>query len=504
MKTHKIILSFFTMCTAMVIISACSTKDLELVNPNQLSPDTFFVSQAQVEASVNAVYANMQTQGLFTRFYVYSMDLMGGDAAENPQLEPNNQEFARFTFNSNSGNVGDYWESCYRGINKANFVIGNADRINQAPLSQEQKNKYIAEAHFMRALYYFFLVIRFGDIPIITEIPTSDAGFPKSPKQAVYDLIVSDLQIASTNLLSKSAEVKGRATKEAAIAMLGKVYLYQEKYDLALTEFEKIYGAYSLEPEYFDNFKEETEYGVESIFEIAYNEAAGANPWLNPVSGAGTGEVTLRGQDYGFADWFNTYPAEGLLDEYEPNDPRLNDNFYFVGDSYGVPSDSLVVTSAQLTVLVNEVEVERPAGWKKYQNYYKRNNENSASSINFRYLRYADVLLMMAECENKRPGGDQDAAIGYINEVRQRPSTDMPPLPMGMSAPAVFDAIVHERRVELAGEQLRFSDLVRWGLAASELASQGFDSSTHYLWPIPAREISSNPEIGNEDQNPGY
>src|SRR5690606_18083303 len=106
--------------------------------------------------------------------------------------------------------------------------------------------------------------------------------------------------------------------------------------------------------------------------------------------------------------------------------------------------------------------------------------------------------------ENKRPGGDQDAAIGYINEVRQRPSTDMPPLPMGMSAPAVFDAIVHERRVELAGEQLRFSDLVRWGLAASELASQGFDSSTHYLWPIPAREISSNPEIGNEDQNPGY
>src|SRR5690606_20002341 len=167
MKTHKIILSFFTMCTAMVIISACSTKDLELVKPNQLSPDTFFVSQAQVEASVNAVYANMQTQGLFTRFYVYSMDLMGGDAAENPQLEPNNQEFARFTFNSNSGNVGDYWESCYRGINKANFVIGNADRINQAPLSQEQKNKYIAEAHFMRALYYFFLVIRFGDIPII-------------------------------------------------------------------------------------------------------------------------------------------------------------------------------------------------------------------------------------------------------------------------------------------------------------------------------------------------
>lgn len=498
MKTHKIILAFFTMCTAMVIVSACSTKDLELINPNQLSPETFFTTQTQVESSVNAVYANLQTQGLFTRFYVYSMDLMGGDAAENPQLEANNREFAQFTFNNNSGNIGDYWESCYRGINKANFVIGNEERINAAPLTAERKAKYIAEARFMRALYYFFLVIRFGDIPLITEIPTSSEGFPKSPKQAVYDQIVNDLQFASTNLLSKNVEQKGRATKEAAIAMLGKVYLYQEKYDLALTEFNKIYGAYSLEPEYFDNFKEETEHGVESIFEVEYDEKISANPWVSPVSGEGAGEATLRGQDYGFADWFNTYPAQDLLDEHEPGDPRLNDNYYFVGDSYGVGK---TVTVEQLTITGGIV---RPAGWKKYQNYYKRNNENNASSINFRYLRYADVLLMMAECENKRPGGNQDAAIGYINQVRQRPSTNMPPLATGQSANEVFNAIVKERRVELAGEQLRFSDLVRWGLAATELAGQGFTAPKHYLWPIPAREISSNPAIGPEDQNPGY
>lgn len=498
MKTHKIILAFFTMCTATVIISACSTKDLELTDPNQLSPETFFTTKAQVEASVNATYANLQTGGMFVRMYVYSMDLMGADAAENPQLEANNREFAQFTFNSNSGNIGDYWESCYRGINKANFVLGNAERINAAPLTEAEKKKYLAEAHFMRALYYFFLVIRFGDIPLITEIPTSVAGTPKSPKQDIYDLIVSDLQFASTNLLSKTVEVKGRATKEAASAMLGKAYLYQEKHDLALTEFQKIYGLYSLEPQYFDNFKDETEYGVESIFEVAFDERISANPWVSGVSGAGAGEATLRGQDYGFADWFNTYPAQGLLDEYETGDPRLNDNFYFVGDSYGIGK---TVTAEQLTVTGG---ILRPAGWKKYQNYYKRNNENNASSINFRYLRYADVLLMMAECENKRPGGNQDAAIGYINQVRQRPSTNMPPLALGQSQTAVFDAIVKERRVELAGEQLRFSDLVRWGMAATELAPQGFNPSKHYLWPIPAREISTNPEVGPEDQNPGY
>jgi hypothetical protein len=515
MKTHKIILSFFTMCTAMVIISACSTKDLELTNPNELSPETFFTTKAQVEAAVNATYANLQTGGMFVRMYVYSMDLMGADAAENPQLEDNNREFARFTFNSNSGNIGDYWESCYRGINKANFVIGNAERINAVSpslLTQAQKNKYLGEAHFMRALYYFFLVIRFGDIPLITEIPTSLAGSPKSPKQAIYDLIVSDLQYASTNLLSKTAEQKGRATKEAATAMLGKAYLYQEKYDLALTEFQKIYGAYALEPNYFDNFMEETEYGVESIFEVDFDESISANPWVHGSRGDGTGEVTLRGQDYGFNDWFNTYPDEDLLAEYEAGDPRYNDNFYTDGSIFE-PTGQIVrvgtppVTDPPYNRATDPeyyIDLERPAGWRKYQNYYKRANENMASSINFRYLRYADVLLMMAECENKRPGGDQDAAIGYINQVRQRPSTNMPPLATGQSADAVFDAIVKERRVELAGEQLRFSDLVRWGLAASELASKGFNPSTHYLWPIPAREISTNPEVGPEDQNPGY
>lgn len=510
MKTHKIILAFIAMCTAMVIISACSTKDLELVNPNALSPETFFQSEAQVESSVNAVYANFQTVGMYIRAYFFSHDLMGGDAGgDNPQLEADKVQYHNFSFDANHGNLGDYWESCYRGINKANFVLGNADRINAIDpgfLSQEKKDKYLAEAHYLRGLYYFMLVIRYGDIPLIAEIPTSTDGFPKSPKQEIYNLIVSDLQIASNTLLSKSVEQKGRATKEAASALLGKVYLYQEKYDLALTEFNKIYGLYSLHPNYFDNFKEETEHGVESIFEIGFDEAAGANPWVSGVDGAGAAEVTLRGQEYGFNDWFNVYPAQGLLDEYETGDPRFDDNFYSDGSIFeadgrivrtGVKPDPVPATEIW-------VDLERPAAFRKYQNYYKRANENIASSINFRYLRYADVLLMMAECENQRPGGDQNAAIGYINEVRQRPSTNMPPLALGQSQAAVFEHIVHERRVELAGEQLRFSDLIRWGRAASELAGQGFNPTKNLLWPIPAREFSSNNALGPEDQNPGY
>src|SRR5690606_26214905 len=174
-------------------------------------------------------------------------------------------------FDSNHGNMGDYWESCYRGINKANFVIGNTDKINEIPdsqLSQNLKKKYVAEAKFLRALYYFLLVPRWGDIPLITEIPTSSEGFPRSPKEQVYDLIVADLQIASTDLLDKNTETVGRPNKLAASALLGKVYLYLEEYDLALAEFQKVYGQYTLADNFYDNFMDETEHTTEYIFDI--------------------------------------------------------------------------------------------------------------------------------------------------------------------------------------------------------------------------------------------
>ncbi|WP_318543655.1 RagB/SusD family nutrient uptake outer membrane protein [Marixanthotalea marina] len=493
----------------LVVISACNEKDLELVDPGKLSPESFFKTKAQVESAVNAAYSNVQTIGLWTRAYFFMYDLMGGDAAGNPQLEADKVQYWKFSFDSNHGNMGDYWESCYRGINKANFVIGNAEKINEIPdsqLSPALKKKYVAEAKFMRAFYYFLMVPRWGDIPLITEIPTTPDGFPKSSKDAVYDLIVSDLQSASTDLLDKSAEVVGRANKQSASALLGKVYLYLEEYDLALAEFQKVYGKYTLAENYFDNFMDETEHTTEYIFDIEYDETLGTGSLWGGPAGSGQNESTLRGQEYGWNDWFNTYPADDLLAEYEPGDIRYDETFYTDGDTFEGDEAQRTIRSGTPPEDVPETEIyiplERQAGWRKYQNYYKREKENTNSSINFKYLRYADVLLMMAECENQRAGGDQDVATDYINEVRERAELD--PIGPGLSKAQVFDAIVHERRVELAGEQIRFGDLIRWGMAADELASQGFQAGKHELWPIPNREISSNPEITEADQNPQY
>ena len=495
MTKYKLILTFII---AVFVVHSCSEDNLELTNPNQLSPDTFFKTENQVQSAVNAAYTNFQTHAIYQRYQYFMLDNMSHENDGNPQLEADKREYLDFSFDSSQGAIADYWESCFRGINKSNFVIGNAEAINEIPdsqLSAERKKKFIAEAKFLRSLYYFWLVTKYGDVPLITTIPETTDGVPRSPASAVYDQIVADLRDASNDLLGKGSEDMGRANKEAAIAQLGKVLLFRKDYAGALAEFQKIYGKFSLEPDYFDNFKEETEHGPESIFEIEFDASLGTGAvWNSPVSGAGPNENTFRGQEYGFNDWFNVYPSDDLLDEYEPGDKRYAASFYSVGDTFA--NGERTVTAGDLT----SGSGQKRAGWKKYQNYYKKANEEIESSINFKYLRYSDVLLMMAECENEL--GNQATAVGYINEVRDR--AGLAGISTSLSKEQVFDAIVHERKVELAGEQIRWNDIIRWGIASTELAGTNFQAGKHEVMPIPDREISSNEAIGPEDQNPGY
>lgn len=497
MRKYKLIITFI-LCIAFV--NSCDESDLELTNPNELSPETYFNTEAQVESAVNAVYANLQTIGLYTRHMFFMMDNMAHENGGNNQLEADKRQYLNFSFDANHGGIRAYWDSCYRGINKANFVIGNQEKINAIPdglLSQELKDKYIGEAKFLRALYYFYLVTRFGDVPLITIIPDTSEGFPRAPKEEVYDQIVADLTDAAAVLFEKGDDETGRATKGAAYALLGKTHLYRENYQLAMDAFNQIYGDYSLEAEFFDNFKEETEHGPESIFEVEYNDDLGnGSIWNSDFSGEGPNEVTFRGQEYGMFDWFNVFPSDDLLNEYEAGDSRFDDSFYVLGD---VTGGGQTVTGANLPS-----NGGGNAGWRKYQNYYKDANEDMASGINMKVIRYADVLLMMAEAELYRPGGSVATAIGYINEVRSRPSVSLTPLSIGLTATQAFDALVHERKVELAGEQVRFPDIVRWGIADTELAGTNFREGVHELLPIPDAEIVSNENINPEDQNPGY
>jgi len=483
------------MFAGIFIINSCDNKDLELLNPNQLLPETYFSNEEQVQSSVNAVYANLQTISLYGRLMYYMMDNMSQEQSGNQQEEADKRTYREFSFDSSNGQILDYWTSCFLGITKANFVIANTEVINSIPenvLSQSRKNKFIGEARFLRAYYYFLLVNRFGGVPVYETLTESPVGKARGTREEVYNLIVSDLKFASENLLDKSQEQRGRATKGAALAFLGKVLLYQKQYGPALEAFNKISG-YSLESNYYNNFMEETEHGVESIFEIEYNLALGTgNKWDSNTSGEGLNEATFRGQDYGNLNWFNVYPSDDLLNEFEPNDKRLSGNFYFVGDKYNNGNSTMVTSN------FNAGGIIRKAAWKKYQNYYKQTSENEESGINMKIIRYSDVLLMKAECENEM--SSQTAAINYINSVRDR--AGLAALPSNLSKNNVFTAIIHERKVELAGEQIRFDDILRWGLTDTELNGSNFIKGKHELWPIPDNEFSTNPLFGN--QNPGY
>ncbi len=488
MKSFRILIVLFV----LAIIHACSVDDLELTNPNELSEDTFFKNKEQLQSAVDAIYANLQTEALFTRVWYYMYDNLAHEVELNPQHEANKRVYYDYTFDQEDGYIFQYWDNCFRGINKANFVIQNEDKFEN--VDQSAINQAIGEAKFMRAFYYFILVNRFGDLPLYIE-PTGE-GQPRSPKSEVWDAIIADLTDASTKLKSKVNTDGGRPSVGSALALLGKAYLYNERWQEARDAFSSISG-HALVDNYGDNFLEETEFNNESVWELNYTLAFGATTdWSGVGTGTSIHEYSFRGQDMGWNDWFNSYPSADLVAEYEENDPRFQANFYVNGDLFN--NDSEVVA----------LPLDREVAWRKYQLYYKQPNENQASGINCRIIRYADVLLMWAEAENEL--GNSSAAIDLLNQVRDRVgmpqygSAEMNSAYPVSNQQEIFEAIVHERRVELAGEQVRIDDLLRWGLAANELAGTGFSSGKHELLPIPFQEINTNPNISQSDQNPGY
>jgi tetratricopeptide (TPR) repeat protein len=528
MKTLKFI-SFALLFGAFILIDSCNADKLELTNPNELSPETYFKTPSQVQAAVNAAYGNLQTRGLYNRHIWFGYDNMAHENCGNPQLEADKREYLNFSFDPTHGAIRAFWESCYIGINKANFVIDNREAIDQIPdeqLSKEMKAKFDGEAKFMRALFYFMLVDRFGDVPLVLEVPEDQEGLPRTPKAEVWAQIEQDLQDAANQCLPKSEEDLGRATSGAAWALLGKARLFQGNYQGALDAFEKVTG-YSLEASYFDNFMEETEHGPEQVFSVEFNLSAGnSSRWNSDVTDVGLNETCFRGQEYGCFNWYNVFPSVDLRNEFETaaengvkDDPRYSYCFYENGDLFNNGQDTAVITPLEQSDGSSYPRV----GWRKYQNYYKQVTEiGEASGINMKIIRYADVLLMMAECEANL--GNLGPAVDLMNEVRARPDVDMP-LYGSAEMDAIYPvsnlaefmvALEHERKVELCGEQVRFPDLVRWGrleafmdevyddLPLQEQQELVFQVPKNLLWPIPQAEINANISLTNSDQNPGY
>ncbi len=504
----------------LMIVFACQRDEelLEIDNPNNPTPDTFFQNESDALLGLNAVYSTWQSNALAQRFYFFGNDMPSDESIGTNNLQATLAQMLNYTWDANNQVISDMWGGYYTGIGRANRVIQQVPEID---MDETLRARIVAEARFLRATFYFDLVNKWGDVPLITDPPEASVEAPRSPAADVYALVIEDLQFAKANLPTKDeygSDDLGRATSGAATGYLGKVYLYREQWESAKAEFTAIingeHGSYRL----VDNFRwngigEEqeplAENSDESLFEIQFQDGLGG---IWNTDNAGGGENTFRGVEYAFASFNNVRPKQAFADRFELGDPRYEQTFY----DDGVEIYNGVFTREQYGGLI---------AWRKYHNYDIRDDSNQSSGINFRFMRYADVLLMAAEA--KLMSGDPiPEVLELVNQVRQRAIDQKtnPDIELYMSrtlnnvlelyptaaypadnATQVMNIIMHEREVELAGEQHRYNDLRRWGLDDDVALADNKPYAERYrLWPIPLEELETNPSINQADQNPGY
>jgi hypothetical protein len=468
-----------------LIFTGCSKKFLDVEPPSVLTGTSYYRNATDAEAAITAAYSSVRN--LNTDNYAKITEAPLNDIVI---FNTQGLNLDSWTLDPNDGIADDVWQGAYEGIFRANLVLQHIPVIN---MDKAEQSRILGEAFFLRALFYWQLSTVFGGVPIVTVADPSDpskAVVPNSTVDDINNLMIADLKQAINNLPWKSAYTAvdlGRVSKGAAQSLLGKVFLYAKNYPMAETYLDSVIssGEYQLVPNFTDLLI--TDNNVESIFEIQYAD----------ITGQGTVRVE---NDYpqGQGGFSNLLPTQALVNAYESisgsnaingKDPRLFYSIFQDGDPYDAVSP---VFKKSWT----------PTGFAKKKGSYPVIRTNNANlGRDFSIIRFADVLLMYAEAANEN--GHMPAAISAINRVRKR--VGMPDLPNAQYPAAtksqVFDAIVHERRVELAFEHNQLNDLQRWGTAATVLGPSGYVSPKNRYFPIPQQELNNNPLL---KQNMGY
>jgi starch-binding outer membrane protein, SusD/RagB family len=527
---------YLSACFVGVLLLTNCQDDLNTVNPNNLTSATYFKNASELREAVNSIYAVAHSNRLASREWFFAHSLRSPDHKPGGgQLETHRRAIIEGTVAPGNGVGTEMWNGFYTLIHRANTVIANAATAEGDANSIKQS---LGEAKFLRAWAYYELVNFFGGVPVYTAPVTGvDAFAPRSNPEDVYKLVVQDLLDAQTALpagqtmANQPSDSKGRATADAATALLGKAYIQQGDYAKAKVELEKLVGKYALTSVYNNNFREENEFNSESIWEINYVARPSDNGynWDGEGNGQTAAESTVRSQETSPIAWRNLVPAEYLLNEYEvpetgspKRDPRLDYTVYFSGDTYDAGTKTL--TDAQQNGVTTSFHGKPlKASWEKYTVIYQKLRSAPTETnlldpgfhpggINTRVIRYAEVLLLLAECENEV--GSPAAAVTYLNQLRNRADVMMPEYPNAQfptgSKEQVWRAIVHESAVERGGEEGRDFDILRWmkkGIITTPYTAFTFNPARDYVLPIPSDEVNRYPQLANGGltaQNPNY
>lgn len=447
-----------------------------------------------------AAYAMLRDYNVSGFPYVGAVDIRADDddKGSTPADNAAQIQMDNFPVTPDNGLVNALWTGYYSAVNKCNVILHQVG-VDSSKTPESAKVQAEAEARFLRGYFYFMLVRLFGNVPIVDTVSSnvSASNIPQSTSSQVYAFIEQDLQFAAANLpLQWSAQFVGRATSGAAHSMLAKVYLYEQKWQQAMTQASIVInsGVYNLKTPYDQIFTEKGKNCSGSIFEIQCYADANHQTDYGCQYAEGQG---VRGSGNFDLGWGFNVPSMQLMNAYEPGDPRMG-------------STVLFCPSPQPTRYgeVFPVEPNPRYNMKVYTDPAKRASVGNRHGywVNIRVLRYSGLLLIYAEAANEL--GQTDAALGALEQVRARARAGNPnvlPMVTTRDQDSLRKAIWHERRIELAMEGQRFFDIVRWGIADSALHADGkmnFIGSRDDLLPIPQQQIDiSN---GVLKQNPGY
>ena len=460
-----------------------------------------FQTVADAEAAVNAAYQPLQWAKLYN-MRIWTLDIMAGNSEVGAGGGTDGEEtvdLANFIADADNFAALDLWRGPSPGILRCNFVL---QKVPAMDIDEAIKNRILGEAYFLRAHYYFILVRLFGGVPLQTEPADSDSDLllPRASVDEIYELIESDLEEAISRLPKRSEYAQanmGRATKEAAMAELARVYMtyhqdyehYQEVVTLcdAIGEM-----GYRLEEDYADLWNPAKQNGVESIFEVQYYGKTNYDFWSNENQASWLSTFTgprNSGMAAGCYGW--NQPTAEFVSQYETGDVRKEKTIFYTG----CPTfDGMTYSSAYSTTGYNV---------RKFLLTKTQSPDYNTSNQNWVVTRYADVLLMKAEALNEM--GQTTLAEAPLYEVRCRAGLTNRSSIEGLSQMQMREKIIHERRMELAFEGHRWFDMIRYkdNYALEFLHSIGKTaaSSKHLLLPIPTQEREANPKL---TQNPGW
>lgn len=503
------------------IITGCK-NELDISNPNTPTTANFWKTAGDAQLGINAVYSTFHRPGL-CRWYFFITVIRsdeGFSSSPNSDIVNNYDAFNITDYNYSS--TVSLWQDLYIGINRANQVLDNVPAIT---MDDTKKQQLLAEAYFLRGFFYYTLATLWGNVPLQLHTSTSVDKPATATQEAVFAQVEKDLTIAAAGLpVSYDAANIGRATKGAAYGMLGKTFLQQHKYPQAVTALQWLVTGegkvnYSLQHDYRSNFLEATENNSESVFEIQY----AVNPTDNHDDDTQPGSDNLNygtsippffaPRPFGFTDG---QARRWLVLEFEKErtignqrDPRLAASFLYDSTDERGPAFTMVYgrTFASLGYSSDPGTVpnQNDVYFRKLLNDATMPGEVFHSGNNYRYLRYADILLLYAEALN---GAGQPAqAYPWIDAVRAR--AGLAPLSLikpGLNQDALLGQLKHERITELAGEGHRWEDLQRWNDLSAQLSARDagfahFTKNKDELLPIPQLDRDINPGLS---QNNGY